>query len=75
MFEKNKQHHVYQGSEDYWQRRAEVWDSSAGWIVILINQSKVYDIVTPFEHSEQYAEDTAENFVMGYGTFAKLSSV
>jgi hypothetical protein len=40
MFEKNKQHHVYQGSGDYW-----------------------------------HAEDTAENFVMGYGTFATLSSV
>ena len=48
-------------------RVAEVWKTPEGWLVVKLFRNEVYDIVTLFNHSEQYAEDCAENFTLGIG--------
>jgi hypothetical protein len=48
-------------------RVAEVWKVNEGWLVVKLFRNEVYDIVTLFNHSEQYAENCAENFTLGIG--------
>ena len=48
-------------------RVAEVWKVHEGWLVVKLFRNEVYDIVTLFNHSEQYAENCAENFTLGIG--------
>jgi len=68
-YKNSKLHHKYYEStpNSLPARIAEVWKVPEGWLVIKLFRNEVYDIVTLFNHSEQYAEDCAENFTLGIG--------
>ena len=61
---------VYQGSEEYSDRVAKVlWDTDSKEYFVDMKMEGRSEIRGMKIHSERYAEDCAENFVMGYGEF------
>ena len=60
----------YFGSEKYSDRTAKVlWDDSKKEYFVDMRKDGYSEIRSMSNHSERYAEDCAENFVMGYGEF------
>jgi len=63
---------VYQGSEEYSDRIAKVlWDTDSKEYFVDMKMEGRSEIRGMKIHSERYAEDCAENFVMGYGEFGQ----
>ena len=67
-------HHEFFGSEEYENRRAEVWRKEAStfdahdvgiWYVKFFENDSHVDDRTIVGHSERYVEDCAENWVIG----------
>jgi len=62
----------YFGSEKYSDRIAKVlWDDSKEEYFVDMKKDGYSELRSMSNHSEQYAEDCAENFVMGYGEFRR----
>ena len=60
----------YHGSEEYSDRTAKVlWDTDKKEYFVDMKKDGFSAIRGMNIHSERYAEDCAENFVMGYGEF------
>jgi hypothetical protein len=57
--------HTFWGQGEYENRKAIVLKSSEGFYVEFYKGENIVERRTVYEHSERYAEDTAENFVMG----------
>ena len=62
---------VYFGDGNHKGRRAHVmWcPDKKGYFVEMLHASGHYELRNMGPHSESYAEDCAENFVMGWGEF------
>ena len=61
---------TYIGSEEYSDRVAKVlWDTDSKEYFVDMKMEGRSEIRGMKIHSERYAEDCAENFVMGYGEF------
>jgi hypothetical protein len=61
---------TYTGSDNYSDRTAKVlWDDVQKKYYVDMNKSGFSEIRTMDIHNKTYAEDCAENFVMGYGEF------
>ena len=56
---------TYWGDNEYSDRKAIVMKNSEGFYVEFYKGDEIVERRTVYEHSERYAEDTAENFVMG----------
>ena len=56
---------TYWGDDKYADRKAIVMKNNEGFYVEFYKNEEVVERRTVYEHSENYAEDTAENFVMG----------
>ena len=56
---------TYWGDEKYANRRAEVMKNEQGFYVDMYKEDELIESRPLYEHSERYAEDCAENFVMG----------
>ena len=62
----------YFGSEKYSDRTAKVlWDTDSKEYFVDMKMEGRSEIRGMKIHSERYAEDCAENFVMGYGEFSQ----
>ena len=62
----------YHGSDEYSDRVAKVlWDDERKEYFVDMKKDGVSAIRGMKIHSERYAEDCAENFVMGYGEFGQ----
>ena len=57
---------TYWGDDEFSDRRAEVMKNDEGFYVEMYMKDKLYESRPLYDHSERYAEDCAENFVMGY---------
>ena len=61
---------TYLGSDEYSDRTAKVlWDADKKEYYVDMQMDGRSEIRGMKIHSERYAEDCAENFVMGYGEF------
>jgi len=56
---------TYWGDNEYSDRKAIVMKNSEGFYVEFYKEEKLWERRNVYEHSEIYAENTAENFVMG----------
>tara|TARA_Y100000114_G_C11610072_1_gene254665 strand:+ start:294 stop:500 length:207 start_codon:yes stop_codon:yes gene_type:complete len=56
---------TYWGSEKYEKRRAEVMKDENGFYVDMYFDGELVESRPLYDHSERYAEDCAENYVMG----------
>ena len=56
---------TYWGDAEYSNRRAEVMKNDQGFYVDMYKEDKLIESRPLYEHSERYAEDCAENYVMG----------
>lgn len=61
----SKKLHDYRNTLDGVDRWAEVWKTAEGFNVTFFKNQIYYGSRSITEHSEQYAEDCAENFVLG----------
>ena len=62
----------YHGSDEYSDRTAKVlWDTDSKEYFVDMKMEGRSEIRGMKIHSERYAEDCAENFVMGYGEFGQ----
>ena len=62
----------YCGSDNYSDRTAKVlWDDTKKEYFVDMQKSGYSELRSMSRHSERYAEDCAENFVMGYGEFRR----
>ncbi len=62
----------YHGSEEYSDRTAKVlWDTDKKECFVDMKMEGRSELRGMKIHSERYAEDCAENFVMGYGEFGQ----
>ena len=62
----------YFGSEKYSDRTAKVlWDATKKEYFVDMKRDGYSELRSMSNHSERYAEDCAENFVMGYGEFRR----
>ena len=57
--------HTFYGTDKYSDRKAVVFKDDIGFIVYMIQDSAIIEERTISGHSEQYAEDCAENWVLG----------
>ena len=63
---------TYLGSDEYSDRTAKVlWDADKKEYYVDMQMDGRSEIRGMKIHSERYAEDCAENFVMGYGEFGR----
>ena len=63
---------TYIGSEEYDDRIAKVlWDDERKEYYVDMYKEGFSELRSMSRHSERYAEDCAENFVMGYGEFGR----
>tara|TARA_B100001996_G_scaffold227548_1_gene175261 strand:+ start:613 stop:819 length:207 start_codon:yes stop_codon:yes gene_type:complete len=61
---------TYLGSDNYSDRTAKVlWDESNKEYFVDMRKDGYSELRSMSRHSERYAEDCAENFVMGWGEF------
>ena len=64
----------YFGSEKYSDRTAKVlWDDSKKEYFVDMRKNGYSELRSMSRHSERYAEDCAENFVMGHVEFRRLT--
>ena len=56
---------TYSGVGEYSDRRAEVCKNNRGHFVQFFMADEVVDYREVYDHSERYAEDTAENWCLG----------
>ena len=62
---------TYLGSDEYSDRIAKVlWDAEGQRFYVDMKMEGLTELRNLGQHSESYAEDCAENFVMGYGEFS-----
>ena len=62
----------YFGSDKYSDRIAKVlWDDSKEEYFVDMRKDGYSELRSMSNHSERYAEDCAENFVMGHGEFRR----
>jgi len=62
----------YFGSEKYSDRTAKVlWDDTKKEYFVDMRKDGYSELRSMSRHSERYAEDCAENFVMGHGEFKR----
>ena len=62
----------YHGSEEYSDRTAKVlWDTDKKEYYVDMQKDGYSELRSMSRHSERYAEDCAENFVMGHGEFRR----
>ena len=62
---------TYIGSDQYDDRIAKVlWDDKKKEYYVDMYKEGFSELRSMSRHSERYAEDCAENFVMGYGEFS-----
>ena len=62
----------YHGSDEYSDRVAKVlWDDERKEYFVDMKKDGFSEIRGMKIHSQRYAEDCAENFVMGYGEFSR----
>ena len=63
---------TYIGSDQYDDRIAKVlWDDKKKEYYVDMYKEGVCELRSMARHRESYAEDCAENFVMGYGEFSR----
>ena len=63
---------TYLGSDEYSDRIAKVlWDDKNKEYYVDMKMDGCSELRGMKIHSERYAEDCAENFVMGYGEFSR----
>ena len=63
---------TYYGSDEYSDRIAKVfWDMNKKEYFVDMKMNGRSELRGMKIHSERYAEDCAENFVMGYGEFGR----
>ena len=63
---------TYLGSDEYSDRTAKVlWDADKKEYYVDMQMDGRSELRGMKIHSERYAEDCAENFVMGYGEFGR----
>ena len=63
---------TYLGSDEYSDRIAKVlWDDEGQRFYVDMKMEGLTELRGMESHSERYAEDCAENFVMGYGEFSQ----
>ena len=63
---------TYIGSDQYDDRIAKVlWDDKKKEYYVDMYKEGFSELRSMSIHSERYAEDCAENFVMGYGEFSR----
>ena len=63
---------TYIGSDQYDDRIAKVlWDDKKKEYYVDMYKEGFSELRSMSRHSERYAEDCAENFVMGYGEFSR----
>ena len=63
---------TYHGSDEYSDRVAKVlWDTNKKEYFVDMQMEGRSELRGMKIHSERYAEDCAENFVMGYGEFSR----
>ena len=60
-----KQLSTYWGDGEYSGRRAEVCRDDKGFFVQFFKNDQFIEFRTLYDHSERYAEDAAENWVIG----------
>lgn len=60
-----KQLSTYWGDDKYSNRRAEVCRDDKGFFVQFFKDDQFIEFRTLYDHSERYAEDAAENWVIG----------
>ena len=61
---------TYHGSDKYQDRIAKVlWDDETKEYFVDMQKDGFSELRSMNPHNERYAEDCAENFVMGYGEF------
>ena len=58
-------YHEYYGDGEYDNRKAVIFKNDNTYGVVMIKDGKIIEERLLKEHSERYAEDCAENFVMG----------
>ena len=56
---------TYWGDGEYSDRRAEVCKNNRGYFVQFFTDNVLIDYREVYAHSERYAEDAAENWVIG----------
>ena len=62
----------YHGSDEYSDRIAKVlWDDDKKEYFVDMQKIGYSELRSMSRHSERYAEDCAENFVMGHGEFRR----
>jgi len=57
--------HQFYGTDKYSNRKSVVFKIDTGFLVYMIQDSAIIEERTLEGHSEQYAEDCAENWVLG----------
>ena len=63
---------TYIGTDQYDDRIAKVlWDDKKKEYYVDMYKEGFSELRSMSRHSERYAEDCAENFVMGYGEFSR----
>ena len=63
---------TYIGTDQYVDRIAKVlWDTDKKEYFVDMRKDGYSELRSMSRHSERYAEDCAENFVMGYGEFGR----
>ena len=63
--------HEFFGRDDYADRRAMVFKDNGGYIILLMADKTIMEEHKISGRSEQYAEDIAENWVLGADDFLK----
>jgi len=61
----NKEHHRFHGSDEYSSRKAIVLKNAEGFYVKCYENKDLVKRVDVYKHAERYAEDVAENYVLG----------
>jgi len=56
---------TYWGDEEYKDRKANVMRNDEGFYVELYKGEELIEVRTLYDHSEVYAENAAENYVIG----------
>ena len=62
---KNYELSTYRGDEEYHDRKANVMRNNKGFYVELYKGEELIEVRTLYDHSEIYAENAAENYVIG----------
>ena len=61
----DREHHRYHGTDKYSKRTAIVWRNAEGYYIKCYDNKDMFKRIDVYKHSETYAENTAENFVLG----------